>query len=106
MPLYRYDALDSRGKPVKGDIEAADQETAMREVVAQSLMPTGIREVRSGDDADPQPTNKLGKWFTVGIVIILAALALLGSLSRTNSEEDRQALPAESSERPATNNTQ
>jgi len=105
MPRYRYEALNSSGKPVKGEIEAIDQETAMREVVAQNLMPTGIREIRDADHPDSEPSNAIGRWITIAVLIILAALALLGSLSRTDNEKDRQPAPPETSESPATNGT-
>ncbi|MGC9454190.1 MAG: type II secretion system F family protein [Phycisphaerae bacterium] len=44
MPTYTYEAMNSVGQPVKGEVEAASSEEAIAKVRAQGNFPTKIKE--------------------------------------------------------------
>ncbi len=46
MPLYRYRAIDARGKLVSGDLDARDEEELERRLLAMELELTRWREIR------------------------------------------------------------
>lgn len=106
MPTYRYEALDSQGNPQRGEIEADSQQAAMAKVTAEGFFPTAVREVRFDDAGREAQTGRdVKRIIGVALVVVLIALAVLGSLSRTDKASQRQAEPAETSDAPpATNN--
>ena len=57
MATFQYIAKDSAGNVVRGQIEAADRNSAIMSVRAQGLLPTALGEVKSAAPA-PQPESK------------------------------------------------
>ena len=57
MATFQYIAKDSTGSEVRGQIEAADRNSAIMSVRAQGLLPTALGEVKSAAPA-PQPESK------------------------------------------------
>ena len=57
MATFQYIAKDSAGNEVRGQIEAADRNSAIMSVRAQGLLPTALGEVKSAAPA-PQPESK------------------------------------------------
>ena len=57
MATFQYIAKDSTGNEVRGQIEAADRNSAIMSVRAQGLLPTALGEVKSAAPA-PQPESK------------------------------------------------
>ncbi len=44
MPIFAYEALDSQGKVVRGEIEAASSEEAQAKIRSKSYFPTNVKE--------------------------------------------------------------
>ena len=57
MATFQYIAKDSAGNVVRGQIEAADRNSAIMSVRAQGLLPTALGDVKSAAPA-PQPESK------------------------------------------------
>ena len=57
MATFQYIAKDSAGNEVRGQIDAADRNSAIMSVRAQGLLPTALGEVKSAAPA-PQPEAK------------------------------------------------
>ncbi|MEK7469185.1 MAG: type II secretion system F family protein [Planctomycetota bacterium] len=49
MPIFTYEAVDNKGKKIKAEVDAANQQEAMTKVHAQGLFPTNVQQ--KGADA-------------------------------------------------------
>ena len=58
MATFQYIAKDSEGNETRGQIEAADRNSAIAAVRAQGLLPTAMGEVRSSAAAPAQEKSK------------------------------------------------
>ena len=58
MATFQYIAKDSEGNETRGQIEAADRNSAIAAVRAQGLLPTAMGEVRSSSAAPAQAKSK------------------------------------------------
>ena len=47
MVTFAYEALDSKGKTLKGEVEAASQEEARQKIKSQGFFPSSIREKKT-----------------------------------------------------------
>ncbi len=70
MPVFRFEAMDSGGKAVKSEIEAASSEEAINKVRAMGYYPTkvaekggrrGAKSAGGADAARPRPTGAVGR---------------------------------------------
>ena len=50
MPIFTYEAVDNKGKKIKAEVDAANQQEAMTKVHAQGLFPTNVQQ--KGADAN------------------------------------------------------
>src|SRR5689334_11235905 len=48
MPTFTYVAMDSRGKEIKGNLEAENETDALSNLRKQGLFPTNVSEGKSG----------------------------------------------------------
>jgi type II secretory pathway component PulF len=48
MATYKYEALDSAGKPASGTVEAESSEDAIQQIRGQGFFPTSVREGDGG----------------------------------------------------------
>ncbi len=60
MAIFQYIAKDSEGNETRGQVEAADRNSAIAAVRAQGLLPTAMGEVKAAAPA-PAPAKKPGK---------------------------------------------
>ena len=60
MAIFQYIAKDSEGNETRGQVEAADRNSAIAAVRAQGLLPTAMGEVKAAAPA-PAPAKKSGK---------------------------------------------
>ncbi|KAF0244023.1 MAG: type IV pilus assembly protein [Planctomycetota bacterium] len=44
MPIFTYEAVDNKGKKIKAEVDAANQQEAMTKVHAQGLFPTNVQQ--------------------------------------------------------------
>lgn len=58
MKKFKYTALDQNGQEVSGEIEAASESEAITSLRRQSLYPTKVEEVSSGEGAAAAPSEK------------------------------------------------
>ena len=63
MPSFAYEALNSAGKSQKGTIEASTSEDAIKQIKAQGLFPTSVREqkIKGAPADDKAPSSGGGK---------------------------------------------
>lgn len=61
MAIFQYIAKDSEGNETRGQVEAADRNSAIAAVRAQGLLPTAMGEVRSSSSTSAPKNQKLGK---------------------------------------------
>jgi len=66
MPRYRYNAVDSQGRPVSGEVEAAGVEAARKELAAGGLDPQSISL------AEIPPPSPRGGWLSTEETVELA----------------------------------
>ncbi len=69
MVTFAYEALDSKGKTLKGEVEAASQEEARQKIKSQGFFPSSIREKKTKgrsatDEAAGSKKKKKGE-FTI-----------------------------------------
>ncbi|TVQ62715.1 MAG: type II secretion system F family protein [Phycisphaerales bacterium] len=75
MATFTYEALDAKGKSVKGSIEAASDDEAQQRIKAQGYFPTSVRAQKvkktaeaGGDGAAAKKKKKAGGGFSIGKV--------------------------------------
>lgn len=63
MPTYTFEAVDTSGKPQKGQVDASSGDDAMAKIKSQGLFPTSVREkkVKGKEGPTEAPTAKGGK---------------------------------------------
>jgi len=71
MPTFAYEALNDKGKPQKGTIEANSSEEAIGRIKSQGFFPTAVREQKVkkssvAGDAAPTKAKKKAKGLSIG----------------------------------------
>jgi type IV pilus assembly protein PilC len=71
MPVFQYEAMDSRGQEVRAEVEAANQEEAITKIRALGQFPTQVRakgKGKKGPDPAASGPKKKARAFAIGRV--------------------------------------
>jgi general secretion pathway protein F len=77
MPLYRYEGFDAAGGRVSGNLEAASEESALRELRSRGVMPSQVASADSSGDWRSALGLSGGKVGLADVEFMTAELSLL-----------------------------
>jgi len=84
MSTFKYEAMDSIGQPIKGNVEAVNSSEAIAKVRAMGNFPTKIKEMKSAEANSVSTkikvkSTKNKKYTTQLIIRIIVGLLIFGA---------------------------